>query len=136
MASLIWLALGVGFIVFGFFQFKKVKILHDALDSVADARVTNVIDLGIGQGGKRLFAVEYMVLADEKFKILETPTTREPDIDDIATIYYEQKDPKKNFYITYKWNFDPRFKASIILILIGVLFIVSFISSIVKMFIH
>lgn len=132
MKTLFLIILGIAFLIFGIVQFKKSKLKHDSLDSVADARVTNVIDLGIGNGGKRVFAVEYTVLAEEKFKLLETPTRREPDVDDMATVYYEKKAPKENFYITYKWNFDPRFKVPILMIIIGIIFILGSIFPIIK----
>ena len=119
------LIISLGLLVFGIKRFKDVKSKNDAIDSIADAQVIKVLNLGRdSKSGKDSFAVTYKVLIDAPFEVLETPCTVEMEIGDRIPIYYEQANYKTNYYLAHRFKFDPRFKLPVITIIMSALVIV------------
>ena len=107
--EIIVLIIALAFAVFAAYKLLKTKRAHDAIDSVADARVIKVLNLGRGFDGKPQFAITYQVLIDAPFEILVTPTSTPAAMGDLVTIYYDSFD-HTNYYIPLKWRVDDRLK--------------------------
>ena len=117
-------------VIFSVLYLLKMKRVHDAIDSVADARVIEVINLGRGSDGKNQFAIKYQVLLDAPFEILVTPTKVFRNMGDLVTIYYDSQD-HSNYYIPEKWKLDDRIKKALIFVLIAVVCFIGCIVTIV-----
>lgn len=117
------LLFSLGLAVIAVLYLLKMKRVSDAIDSVADARVIKVLNLGRGTNGKEQYAITYQVLIDEPFEVLVTPTPVEQIMGDTVAIYYDSHD-HSNFYIPIKWKFDDRIKKAIIFVGIAVLCVV------------
>lgn len=113
--NIFFLFAALSFTVFAVFYLIKTKQKHDAIDSVADARVIKVLNLGRGLDGKTQFAITYQVLLDAPFEILVTPTSIPADMGAVVTIYYDALD-HNNYYIPTKWKVDDRMKKAWLLL--------------------
>ena len=126
--SIIILCIFMGITVYNFIKIKK---RHDAIDSVADARVKQVINLGRGTNGKNQFAITYDVLIDAPFEVFVTPTNTPANIGEQVIIYYDSQD-HNNYYIPRKWKFDPRMKTAISGVVIATVCLVGYIITLFK----
>ena len=118
MKDIAALLFALTFVILSVLYLLKTKRAHSAVDSVADARVIKVINLGIGPNGKKQFAITYQVLIDAPFEILVTPTNSFRNMGDLVTIYYDSQD-HSNYYIPEKWKIDDRMKKAITLVVIS-----------------
>lgn len=110
------------FAAFAIYHFIKIKRKHDAIDSVADARVIKVLNLGHGMNGKPQFAITYQVLIDAPFEILVTPSNTPADLGALVTIYYDSAN-HDNYYLPVKWKVDDRMKRAWTLVIIAILIV-------------
>ena len=123
IAHMIGLLFAIGFFASSLWYFMKIKRAADKIDSVADARVTKVLNLGLGPKGKHQFAITYDVLIDTPFEILVTPTYTPIDLGTLVTIYYDSTD-HTNYYIPEKWKIDPRKKKATTTLILSSLFVI------------
>jgi hypothetical protein len=123
LQEIIVLIVALVFAAFTISRLIKTKRKHDAIDSVADARVIKVLSLGRGFDGKPQFAITYQVLIDDPFEILVTPTNTPIDMGTIVAIYYDSMD-HNNYYLPVKWKVDDRMKKAWTLVVIALLVVV------------
>lgn len=128
LGKIVALLFALGLAAFAIYDLIRKKRVHDAIDSVADARVIQVLNLGRGYDGKSQFAITYQVLIEKPFEILVTPTNTPAEVGDKVTVYYEAQD-HTNYYFAQRWNIDNRMKSSVTFVIIGVLCVIGSIIS-------
>ena len=111
-SKILFLFFAVFFLVFSIKNLIKAQRDYKAIDSVADARVVQVLNLGRDVAGIPQFAISYQVLIDVPFDILITPTTQPVTLGEKVVVYYEAEN-HSNYYIPQKWKIDNRVKKAI-----------------------
>ena len=123
LKEIVLLFFALAFAAFAIYHLIKIKRKHDAIDSVADARVIKVLNLGRGLDCKPQFAVTYQVLIDAPFEVLVTPTNTPVDLGSIVTIYYDSTN-HENYYLPVKWKVDDRMKKAWTLVAFAIVIVV------------
>ena len=90
-----------------FILFKKIVPKHRRIDTESIAVVKEVIDLG-RIDAKKEYAVRYEIQSSKPFDLLETPVHKPRDIGETRSIFYEEADPKNNFYFKKIGSIDFR----------------------------
>ena len=116
----------IGTLAFGVGVWLLIKfwLKHRKIDTESIAVVKEIIDLGRGDGLRKMYAIKYEIQASEPFPLLVTPVTKKPQIETMQTIFYEKEDPKKNHFFKTVGQFDKRIVAPLLLTLFGIAAIV------------
>lgn len=113
------IALGLG--VWLFIRFWKK---HRKIDTESIAVVKEIIDLGRGDGLRKMYAIKYEVQSSEPFELLVTPVTKKPRLETMKTIFYEKDNPKKNYFFKTIGQLDRRAIAPLSLSFIGIVVVI------------
>lgn len=113
------LALGLG--IFLFIRFWKK---HRKIDTESIAVVKEIIDLGRGDGFRKMYAIKYEIQSSEPFTLLVTPVTKKPQLETIQSIFYEKENPKKNYFFKTIGQFDRRIVPPAFLLFIGTIIVI------------
>ena len=94
---------------------------HSKIDTESIAIVKEIIDLGRGDGLRKLYAIKYEIQSSEPFPLLVTPVAKKPQLETMRTIFYEKENPKKNYFFKTIGQFDRRAIAPTLLTIFGLI---------------
>ena len=109
----------------GVFLLRKRIELNKKIDTESLAEVIEIIPLGIADF-QRAYAIKYKVHSSTPFELLVSPTNKKEKIGKTKTVYYEEENPKENFYFKTFFSFDRRFFGPLCFIAFSVILAISF----------
>lgn len=115
----------------GIFALIKVIQRSRRIDTESIAEVVDVQDLG-HSGVKKVYAIKYEVKASTPFNIYETPCKKQRKLGTQRTIFYEESDPKNNFYFKTLGQFDKRIIFPIAIICCGIILLIGMFSNVLN----
>ena len=91
----------------GIYLLRKRVQLNKKVDTESLAEVIEVIPLGISDLQKA-YAIKYTIHSSAPFELLVTPTNKKEKLGKTKTIYYEEANPKENYYFKTIKTWDKR----------------------------
>lgn len=109
----------------GLFLLRKRLKLNKQIDTESLAEVIEVIPLGMADLQKA-YAIKYTVHSSSPFELLVTPTNKKEEIGKTKTIYFEESNPKENYYFKTIATFDKRLFVPICMIGFSIILTLSY----------
>ena len=91
----------------GIYLLRKRVQLNKKVDTESLAEVIEVIPLGMSDL-QRAYAIKYTIHSSSPFELLVTPTNKKEKLGKTKTIYYEEANPKENYYFKTIKTWDSR----------------------------
>ena len=91
----------------GIYLLRKRVQLNKKVDTESLAEVIEVIPLGMSDL-QRAYAIKYTIHSSSPFELLVTPTNKKEKLGKTKTIYYEEANPKENYYFKTIKTWDKR----------------------------